>query len=98
MEEKLVMARVKKVVSEKFDVKEEELAPDTSIIEDLGADSLDTVELITALEEEFGIEIPDGDVEEILKRVPGLSQDLTNRSLYKEFTIKDLVSYIETRI
>jgi acyl carrier protein len=45
---------------------EDEVTPEASFVEDLGADSLDTVELVMALEEEFGIEIPDEDAEKIL--------------------------------
>lgn len=55
--------RVIKVIIDQLGVKEEEIKPDASFIEDLGADSLDTVELVMSLEEEFGIEIPDDDAE-----------------------------------
>ena len=51
--------RVKKIVAEQLGVKEEEVKPASSFVEDLGADSLDTVELVMALEEEFETEIPD---------------------------------------
>ena len=51
--------RVKKIIVEQLGVKEEDVKPEASFVEDLGADSLDTVELIMALEEEFDIEIPD---------------------------------------
>ncbi|MCY4178210.1 MAG: acyl carrier protein [Endozoicomonadaceae bacterium] len=57
--------RVKQVIFKQLGVKEEEIASDASFIEDLGADSLDTVELVMALEEEFEIEIPDEDAEKI---------------------------------
>lgn len=57
--------RVKKIIVEQLGVKEEEVKPEASFIEDLGADSLDTVELVMALEEEFDIEIPDDDAEKI---------------------------------
>ncbi len=57
--------RVKKIVSEQLGVKEEEVIPSASFIEDLGADSLDTVELVMALEEEFETEIPDDEAEKI---------------------------------
>jgi len=56
---------VKKVVVEQLDVSEEEVTPNASFVEDLGADSLDVVELIMAFEEEFQIEIPDEDAEKI---------------------------------
>ena len=57
--------RVKKVIVDQLGVKEEEVVPEAAFIEDLGADSLDTVELVMALEEEFGTEIPDEDAEKI---------------------------------
>jgi len=57
--------RVKKIVAEQLGVKEEDIQSGASFVEDLGADSLDTVELVMALEEEFGIEIPDEDAEKI---------------------------------
>ena len=57
--------RVKKIVAEQLGVKEEEVQTDASFVEDLGADSLDTVELVMALEEEFETEIPDEDAEKI---------------------------------
>jgi len=56
---------VKKVVVDQLDVNEEEVTPTASFVEDLGADSLDQVELIMAFEEEFDIEIPDEDAEKI---------------------------------
>lgn len=57
--------RVIKMVAEQLGVKEEDVRPDSSFIDDLGADSLDTVELIMALEEEFDTEIPDEDAEKL---------------------------------
>ena len=57
--------RVKKVVVDQLDVNEEEVTETASFVEDLGADSLDTVELIMAFEEEFDIEIPDDAAEHI---------------------------------
>ena len=57
--------RVAKMVAEQLGVKEEEVKPESSFVEDLGADSLDTVELIMALEEEFDTEIPDEEAEKI---------------------------------
>jgi acyl carrier protein len=57
--------RVKKVVVEQLDVSEDEVTATASFVEDLGADSLDVVELIMAFEEEFQIEIPDEDAEKI---------------------------------
>jgi len=57
--------RVKSIIVEQLGVDAEEVKPDASFVEDLGADSLDTVELIMAFEEEFGIEIPDDEAEKI---------------------------------
>ena len=58
--------RVKKIIAEQLGVEEDEVTSEASFVEDLGADSLDTVELVMASEEEFGIEIPDEDAEKIL--------------------------------
>jgi acyl carrier protein len=57
--------RVKDIISEQLGVKKEEIKQESSFIDDLGADSLDTVEVVMALEEEFGVEIPDEDAEKI---------------------------------
>ncbi|MFH0877972.1 MAG: acyl carrier protein [Candidatus Omnitrophota bacterium] len=57
--------KVKAIIAEQLGVKPEEVTPEASFVEDLGADSLDTVELVMALEEEFGIEIPDEDAEKM---------------------------------
>ncbi|PIP79855.1 MAG: acyl carrier protein [Gammaproteobacteria bacterium CG22_combo_CG10-13_8_21_14_all_40_8] len=57
--------RVKKIVIEQLGVKEEEVTHESSFVDDLGADSLDTVELVMALEEEFDTEIPDEEAEKI---------------------------------
>ena len=61
-----VEERVKKIIAEQLGVEEAEVTPEASFVEDLGADSLDTVELVMALEEEFSIEIPDEVAEKIL--------------------------------
>lgn len=58
--------RVKKIVVEQLGVKEDEVTVEASFVDDLGADSLDTVELVMALEEEFETEIPDEDAEKIV--------------------------------
>ena len=60
-----VEERVKKLICEQLGVKEDEVKHDASFVEDLGADSLDTVELVMALEEEFETEIPDEEAEKI---------------------------------
>ena len=57
--------RVKKIVAEQLGVKEEEVRSEASFVDDLGADSLDTVELVMALEEEFETEIPDEEAEKL---------------------------------
>ena len=61
----MAFEKVKKIVVDQLGVEESEIAMESSFIEDLGADSLDIVELIMALEEEFDIEIPDSDAEKI---------------------------------
>jgi acyl carrier protein len=68
-----VFEKVQKIVSEQLGVEESEVKPEASFANDLGADSLDTVELVMALEEEFGIEIPDEAAEGI-----GTVQDAVN--------------------
>ncbi|MCM8763305.1 MAG: acyl carrier protein [Candidatus Omnitrophica bacterium] len=60
-----VVDRIKTIIAEQLGVKPEEVTPQASFVDDLGADSLDTVELVMALEEEFGIEIPDEDAEKM---------------------------------
>jgi acyl carrier protein len=60
-----IIERVTKLVCEQLGVKEDEVSPEASFVEDLGADSLDTVELVMALEEEFETEIPDEEAEKI---------------------------------
>ena len=57
--------RVKKIVAEQLGVAEDEVSNESSFVDDLGADSLDTVELVMALEEEFDTEIPDDEAEKI---------------------------------
>ena len=57
--------KVKEIIVDKLGVNAEQVTPEASFIEDLGADSLDTVELVMAFEEEFGAEIPDSDAEKL---------------------------------
>ena len=57
--------KVKEVIIDKLGVEEDKIVPEASFVDDLGADSLDTVELIMQLEEEFGIEIPDEEAEKM---------------------------------
>ena len=63
--ENSIEQRVKKIIVEQLGVKEDQVSPEAKFIEDLGADSLDTVELVMALEEEFGNEIPDEEAEKL---------------------------------
>ncbi len=74
-----VAEKVKKIIVEQLGVEESEVKPDASFIEDLGADSLDTVELIMVLEEAFEIEIPDEDAEKIV-HVKDAVQYITDRA------------------
>jgi acyl carrier protein len=65
MSDKPLEQRVKDIIVEQLGVKPEQVVPAAKFIEDLGADSLDTVELVMALEEEFGIEVPDEQAEKL---------------------------------
>lgn len=60
-----VSDRVKEIIVEQLGVNDDQVVPDAKFVEDLGADSLDTVELVMALEEEFGAEIPDEEAEKL---------------------------------
>ena len=78
--EKTVEQKVRDIVVEQLQVKPEQVTPEAKFIEDLGADSLDVVELVMALEEEFGNEIPDEEAEklttvgDVIKYVEDLQQ------------------------
>ena len=63
----MVEEKVKEIISKQLGVDQSEVTPEASFVEDLGADSLDTVELVMAFEEAFNIEIPDEDAEKITK-------------------------------
>lgn len=63
----MIEEKVKEIIAKQLGVEQSTITPEVSFIEDLGADSLDTVELVMAFEEEFNIEIPDEDAEKISK-------------------------------
>jgi acyl carrier protein len=63
----MVEEKVKEIIAKQLGVNASDVVPEASFVEDLGADSLDTVELVMAFEESFGIEIPDEDAEKIAK-------------------------------
>ena len=60
-----VLDKVVEIVCNQLEISKEDVTPDSSLVEDLGADSLDTVELVMAFEEEFGLEIPDDEAENL---------------------------------
>jgi acyl carrier protein len=65
MQSEEIMSKLKELVIDRLNVEEEQIKPDASFVEDLGADSLDIVELIMGIEEEFDVEIPDEDAEKL---------------------------------
>jgi acyl carrier protein len=67
MEVEMIDEKVKEIIAKQLGVNAAEVTPDASFVEDLGADSLDTVELVMAFEETFNVEIPDEDAEKITK-------------------------------
>ena len=73
----MVLEKVKKILAEQFDVEEEKITPDTLISNDLGADSLDVVDLIMSIEDEFEVEVPDEEAENI-KTVEDLGKYIEN--------------------
>ena len=64
-EEKNIEARIKQIIQDQLNVPQEKITPEAKFLEDLGADSLDTVELVMAVEEEFNVEIPDDKAEQL---------------------------------
>jgi len=65
MEREELLSKVKEIVADKLSIGEEQITEEASFIDDLGADSLDTVELVMALEDEFDLDIPDEDAEKL---------------------------------
>jgi acyl carrier protein len=65
MDRNELLKKVRTIVSDKLSISEEQVTEDASFIDDLGADSLDTVELVMALEDEFGLDIPDDEAEKL---------------------------------
>lgn len=61
----MVLEKVKMLLSSQFDVEEDSITPETNIADDLGADSLDVVDMLMSLEDEFDVEIPDEEIERI---------------------------------
>jgi len=80
---KRVVEKVKRIIREQLGVEEDEITPTTSFVDDLGADSLDTVELVMAIEEAFDIEIPDNDAEK-MRTVQDLIDYIEKHSKKKE--------------
>ena len=75
----MVLEKVKMILSNQFDVEEDSVTPETNIADDLGADSLDVVDLVMSLEDEFDVEIPDEDVENV-RTVGDIVKYLEDRS------------------
>ena len=65
MKKEEVLSRLKEIIMDRLDVEEDQIVPEATFVEDLGADSLDIVELIMGIEDEFDIEIPDEDAEKL---------------------------------
>ncbi len=73
----MILEKVKAILAEQFDVEEDNINPETSIINDLGADSLDVVDLLMSIEDEFEVEVPDEEIENI-KTVEDLVKYIEN--------------------
>ncbi len=78
-----VLERIKKITAEQLDLEESKITPESSFINDLGADSLDTVELIMAMEDQFDIEIPDEEAQKI-STVKEAAEYISNKIAKKE--------------
>lgn len=65
MKKEEVMSKLKEIIIDRLDIEEDQITPEATFVEDLGADSLDIVELIMGIEEEFEVEIPDEDAEKL---------------------------------
>ena len=92
-----VEERVRKVIAETLGIEEKKITPESSLTHDLGADSLDAVEVVIKLEDEFGIEIPDEDVQgttDIGEAITGNGNTAKGRLV----VVKDIISYLEGRI
>ena len=74
-----IQEKVKGIIVEQFGVDEDQVTEDAAFVDDLGADSLDQVELVMALEEEFGLEIPDEDAEKIARVKDAVSYITANK-------------------
>ena len=90
-----VLEKVKEIIVEQLGVADTAITMDASFIDDLGADSLDIVELIMALEEEFDIEIPDADAEKVVTVEDGI---LRNGAVTRVVTVEDVVEYIKENV
>ena len=75
----MVLEKIKAILSGQFDVEEDSITPETNLADDLGADSLDVVDLLMSIEDEFEVEIPDEDVENI-KTVGALVEYIESHS------------------
>ncbi|MDH4257484.1 MAG: acyl carrier protein [Candidatus Aminicenantes bacterium] len=78
MEREELLKKIKSIVSDKLSISEEQITEEASFIDDLGADSLDTVELVMALEDEFNMDIPDEEAEKLSTVGKAMDYILTN--------------------